>query len=347
MNDTVGYLRLMKLSASFRESKIILAANELDLFTALSEKQLRPDEAAEKIQADARALAIIMDALVAMGFLLKENGFYRNSGACERFLVKGKPDYKGDLLKFMNGSWKHWGNLEETIKTGCADLEADLRNQSQREYNQTYIRAMDNIGHERAERVARKLGLANIRKMLDIAGGAATYSIAFAKDNPQLTSVVLDLPFPLEIALENIAKAGLQHRISTRTSSYWEAEYEPEFDLVLISQIVHGLGYSQCAELIKRSVKALVPGGRMVIHDSILSEDRISPYFAALFSAYMLATTGQGQCYTFDEVQKWMEDAGLSNIRRIELDGESEMIEGVNRNWDARSVLCPSRRPDC
>ena len=79
MKSAAGYLRLMKLAAGFRESRIILAANEFDLFTALSEKQLRADEAAEKVRADARALAIIMDALTAMSFLIKENGLYRNS----------------------------------------------------------------------------------------------------------------------------------------------------------------------------------------------------------------------------------------------------------------------------
>lgn len=329
MNYTAKHMRLMRLSAGFRESKIILAANEYDLFTELSEKRLTSSEIAKKIHVNARAIAVIMDALTAMGFLIKENDHYRNSEVSERFLVKDKPDYKGDLLKFMNGSWKHWSNLEETIKTGVINLEADLLNQLEREYNQVYIRAMDNVGRERAERVAKKLDLANVRKMLDIAGGAATYSIAFAKANPQLTSVVLDLPFPLEVASENIEKNGLQDRISTRTESYWDAEYEPEFDLVLISQIIHGLSYSQCAELVKRSVHALTPGGRMIIHDSILSEDRTFPYHAALFSAYMLATTEQGRSYTFNEVLEWMTRAGLGNIRRIELDAESEMIEGV------------------
>jgi 2-polyprenyl-3-methyl-5-hydroxy-6-metoxy-1,4-benzoquinol methylase len=331
MKGTAGYLRFMRLSSGFRESKIILAANEFDLFTVLSGKQLRSDEAAEKIQANVRALAVIMDALTAMGFLIKENDFYHNSDAAEKFLVKGKPDYKGDFLKFINGSWKHWGNLEETIRTGSADLESDLPRQSQREYNQVYIRAMDNVARERAELITRKLDLINVGKMLDIACGAASYSIAFAKENPQLTSVVLDLPFPLEVALENIEKNGLRNRISTRAESYWDAEYEPEFDLVWISQVVHGLGKSQCAELIKRSVNALVPGGRMVIHDSILSEDRTNSYFATLFSAHMLVTTAQGCCYTFNEIRKWMEDADLGNIRRIELDAETEMIEGVKK----------------
>lgn len=329
MNErTPGYLRLMRLSAGFRESKIILTANEFDLFTALSGKRLSANEAAEKIQADARAVAVIMDALTAMGFLIKENELYRNSEVSERFLVKGKPDYKGDLLKFMNGSWKHWNNLEETIKTGVVNLEDDLPNKSPA-HNRVYIRAMDNVGMERAARVAKRLDLSNVKKMLDVAGGAATYSIAFAEENPQLTSVVLDLPLPLEVALENIEKNGLRERIATRAESYWDASYKPEFDMVLISQIIHGLSYSQCAELIKRSARALAPGGRMIVHDSILSEDRTFPYHAALFSAYMLAATEQGRSYTFSEVREWMENAGLGNIGRIELDAESEMVEGV------------------
>jgi len=329
MSHAAGYLRLMKLAAGFRESKIILAANEFDLFTVLSEKHLRSDEAAEKTGVDARALAIIMDTLTSIGFLIKENGLYSNSQASERFLVKGKPEYKGDLLKFMNDAWKHWINLEETIRTGNADIEAFRTDQTQREYNRAYMRAMDNAAREKAERVAQKLDMSGVKKMLDIACGAATYSIAFAKQNPRLTSVVLDLPFPLETAAENIEMNGLQSRIFTRAESYWEAGYEPEFDLVWISQVIHGLGRSRCDELIKRSVKALAPGGRMIIHDSILSEDRTAPYFAALFSANMLATTEQGQCYTFTEVRDWMEAAGLDNIRRIELDDETEMIEGV------------------
>ena len=69
----------------------------------------------------------------------------------------------------------------------------------------------------------------------------------------------------------------------------------------------------------------------MIVSDSILSEDRTFPYHAALFSAYMLTTTKQGQSYTFNEVRKWMEKAGLGSIRQIELDAESEMIEGIKK----------------
>ena len=193
MNSTVGYLRLMKLAAGFRESKIILAANEFDLFTILYEKQLRADEVAENIHADTRALAMIMDALTAMGFLVKENGLYRNSETAERFLVKGKPGYKGDFLRLMNGLWKNWSNLEETIKTGRADIDADLLNQSQREYNQMYIRAMDNAASERAERVARKLDISKLGAPL--VGSVVTINrrIEEVLINPQLSPKDFDV----------------------------------------------------------------------------------------------------------------------------------------------------------
>ena len=125
------------------------------------------------------------------------------------------------------------------------------------------------------------------------------------------------------------APARSFYRNSEVAERYWDAEYEPEFDLVLISQIIHGLSYSQCDKLIKRSVNALAPGGRMLVHDGILSEDRTFPYHASLFSVYMLATTERGRSYTFNEVREWMTNAGLSDIRRIEIDTDSEIIEGV------------------
>ena len=324
-----GYLRLMRLSAGFRESKIILAANDYGLFTKLSGTRMSAKKAANMTHADIRAITIVMDALVAMGFLTKENDCYGNTEVSERFLVKDKPDYKGDLLKFMNDSWNQWGNLEETIRAGDVKFGAALPDWSQGEYNKTYIWAMDNVGRERAERVSRKIDLSSVKKMLDIGGGAATYSIAFAKANPQLSSVVLDLPSTLEVAIANIAKNGLTDRIATRAESYWDAEYEPDHDMVLISQIIHGLSEAQCAELIRRSASALSPGGRLVVHDSILEEDRTAPYHAALFSAYMLATTESGRCYSFNETRRWMEDAGLTNIHGIEVDAESELIVGV------------------
>jgi SAM-dependent methyltransferase len=326
---TPGFLRLMRFAGGFRESKIILAANEYEIFTELSGRSRSAKELAQEGNLDCRALTVIMDALVAMRLLAKEHNQYRNSEAAETYLVKNRPEYMGELLKFMNVYWKHWGDLENVIKKGRMNCGTEMLDQSDPQYNHVYIWAMDNIGKKRAEMAARLLDIAGVRKMLDIGGGAATYSIAFAKINPKLTSVVLDLPVALKVACENIERNGLSERIRTRAESYWEAEYKPEFDLVLISQIIHGLSGSQGEELVRRASTALSPGGRLIVHDSLLVEDRTAPYHGALFAANMLAITEHGRCYTVEEVSDWAKKAGLKNIRRIGLDSESEMVEGV------------------
>jgi cyclopropane fatty-acyl-phospholipid synthase-like methyltransferase len=225
--------------------------------------------------------------------------------------------------------WKDYGNLGEIIKTGCmkqGPYSPDIKDDS---FVRAYIWGMDNMGKERARRIAEILDLSSATKLLDVGGGAATYSIAFAKKNPQLTSVVLDLPATLAIARENIEQNGFSGRISTQACSYWEMDYKLDFDVVWISQIIHSLGEEQVAELIQRAEAAVAPGGRLIIHDGFLGMDLASPYHAALFSVYMLAVTEQGRCYSTNEVMAWMMAAGLSKVHCVALDLESEMLVGI------------------
>jgi precorrin-6B methylase 2 len=324
-----GFLRLMHLAGGFRESRILLIANEMDLFSHVSAGTKSAEELAAIMHLNARALSIFMDALVAMGFLHKIGDRYRNTSLSEKYLVVDRPDYRGDILKFMNAHWNHWNNLGEVLKNGAIASNLQSPDPAESSYNQAYIGGMDNMGRERAAKVIQVLDLNAVERMLDVGGGAATYSIAFAKSNPRLTSVVLDLTNPLKVAQENIRRNGMSDQVSTWECSYWEADYKAEYDLVWISQIVHGLSERQSAELVHRSSAALRPGGRLIVHDSLLASNRASPYHAALFAVYMLAITEQGRCYTVEEAKNWLLDAGLKDVCRIELDSESEMVAGI------------------
>lgn len=324
----MNFLRIMRLAGGFQESKILMTANDLDLFSEISAGRGSAEELASKLRVNRRALGILMNALVAIGLLRKENGSYTNTELSDRYLVKNRPEYLGDFVKFMSTQWKGYGNLGEVLRNGCLSpkVAPDERDEA---YVRAYIWGMDNMGKERARRVAQALDLSSVRTMLDVGGGAATYSIAFAKENPKLTSVVLDLPATLEVARENIERNGVGDRVSTRACSYWEMDYKSDFDLVWISQIIHGLGEEQVTELIRRSAAAVAPGGRLIVHDSFLAEDYASPYHAAVFSVYMLAITERGRCYSLHEVKKWMNAAGLSDVHRVALDAETEMVEGI------------------
>lgn len=325
----LNFLRIMRLAGGFQESKILMTANDLDLFSEVSAGCCSGEDLAAKLQVNARALMILMNALVAMGLLRKENGCYRNTELADRHLVKNGSEYLGDFIKLMNTQWEGYGNLGEVVMTGYLNQKGKVPNEKNSSYVRSYIWGMDNMGRDRARRIARTLDLSLVNKMLDVGGGAATYSIEFAKRNPQLTSVVLDLPATLDVARENIGRNGVGDRVITQACSYWDMDYKSDFDLVWISQIIHGLGEKQVAELIQRSANAVAPKGRLIVHDSFLDEDCSSPYHAAVFSVFMLAVTEHGRCYSVKEVEQWINSAGLADVHRVPLDAETEMVVGV------------------
>src|SRR5216110_3294461 len=79
------------------ETKILLTAVTLDLFSALDSAPGTAAEVAPKVGADARALGLLMNALVAIGVLTKEQDRFSNGAVAATYLVKDRPCYVGHL----------------------------------------------------------------------------------------------------------------------------------------------------------------------------------------------------------------------------------------------------------
>ncbi|MBI5787727.1 MAG: methyltransferase domain-containing protein [Candidatus Schekmanbacteria bacterium] len=321
--------QLRRLGWEFRENKIFLAVNDLDLFTYLSPQPLTAQEIAQRLNLNARALEIVLDALVSMKLLDKKDNHYSNQEIAEAYLVNGKKTYRGEIFKHLHQCREQWENLGQILRTGELPSERKFTIREERRANRHFIWGMDNIACDRAQLIAGMLDLSTVGNMLDLGGGAATYSIAFVKKNPQLKAVVLDLPLTLEVARENIALNDLEKRISTTEGSFWEVGLGTGYDLVWISQIIHSLNESKCRELIQKAAAALAPGGALIIHDFILEDDHTRPFDAALFSVHMLVVTEGGRSYSVNEIMGWLKEAGLSQVQRIEIDAHSGMVRGT------------------
>jgi hypothetical protein len=72
----------------------------------------------------------------------------------------------------------------------------------------------------------------------------------------------------------------------------------------------------------------LNPGGRLVVLDWLMSEDRTSPLPGALFAINMLVGTEAGDTFTEFEVRGWMEQAGLTGIERKDAPGGGGLLIG-------------------
>ena len=182
---------------------------------------------------------------------------------------------------------------------------------------------------ERASLVVQAVGTEGVERMLDVGGGSAAYSIAFARASERLHAEVLDVPAVLPIAQGHIDEAGVAERVKTREGDLRHDPLGKSYNLVFVSAICHMLSPQENRDLLTRCHGALAPNGRVVVQDFVLEPDKTAPKTAALFALNMLVGTQAGSSYSEDEYSAWLHGAGFQDVRRIRLPGPTGLMVGT------------------
>ena len=318
---------IMGMARAFMESRVLLSALELDLFTALGDGATAGQVAAAR-RTDAGATARLLNALVALGLLVKAGDVFSPTPAAARFLARGAGDDSVDALLHQSSLWDTWSGLTEAVRTGRPAPREEMSRRGD-DWTVSFIAAMHRGAAQRAPLVVQAVGAEGVSRLLDVGGGSGAYSIAFALASPSLSAVILDLPTVLPIAEGHVAAAGLAGRVATRAGDLRRDDLGTGFDLVLLSSICHMLDRDDNRDLLRRAFAALSPGGRVVVSDFLLGGDRASPRQAALFSINMLVGTTSGDCYTEDEYASWLREAGFGDVVRRDLPGPASLVIGT------------------
>ena len=183
---TPGELR--GLAFSFRAARALFAAVELGVFEALAAGTLAPGDLARERGCDARALRILLDALVALEVLELAAGGYRIPEALRAALVPGGADYLGNLFLHDLWHWSRWASLDRIVQSGapfqavtCVAVSADKL---------VYVcdRTANRIQVFRADGTFVKEG----RVSAETGGNGAVWDIAFSSDRGQARLFVAD-----------------------------------------------------------------------------------------------------------------------------------------------------------
>jgi (2Fe-2S) ferredoxin/predicted O-methyltransferase YrrM len=318
---------LLQIVRGFQESRALLSAIELDLFSALGEGANAASVAA-RLKTDPRATEMLLNALTAMGLLLKTNGSFHNTVTSARYLAAGSTDNARDSMMHTVHLWPRWATLTDCVRSGTAVIERKTGGRDA-DWTNAFIAAMDRNAAERAPLVVRAVSLAGVGKMLDVGGGSGAYAIAFARAAQDLQVEILDQPEVLALTRKYIERAGLTGRIQTRPGDLRTDPLGAAFDLVFVSAICHMLGPEENRNLIQRCYQALAPQGRLVVQDFLLEPDKASPKFAALFALNMLVGTQAGSSYSSVEYIAWLRESGFQDVKHIRLAGPSGLILGT------------------
>jgi len=297
---------------NFMKSRVILTAAELDLFTKLDEKPSRAADLAAGLDVDARALTRVLDYLVALEILSKEDGLYRptESGA---FLSSSHPETIRPMILHLVRLWKNWSFLTETVKEGSGRERTPVAGDE--EDRAAFIGAMHVIGRDLSAEIADGYDLSRFSLLLDVGGASGTYTSAFLRKNPRMRAVIFDLEPVIPHAKERMEAEGLLDRVTFASGDFYKDELPAGADLALLSAIIHQNSTEENIELYRKVLRALKPGGYLLIRDHIMDETRTKPAAGALFALNMVINTRAGDTYTFQEVKGSLEKAGFAGVK--------------------------------
>ncbi|HUU01456.1 MAG TPA: methyltransferase [Myxococcota bacterium] len=327
--DKAGVLpdELNNTIRGFQESRIVLTAIELDLFSAVGDGA-DASTLARQMDTDRRATESLLNALVAMELLEKRDGTYSNGPAAACFLAAGGQNDSRAAIMHSVHLWPRWSTLTECVRRGTSVTYQEMSGRGD-EWTTAFIAAMHKNAVLRAPMVVRAVGLEGVQRVLDVGGGSGAYAIAFAQAGENIRADVLDLPTVVPLAQRHIDEAGLDERVKTRIGDLRTDDLGSGYDLVFISAICHMLDPDGNRELLDKSFKALSSGGRVVIQDFILNSNKTGPKTAALFALNMLVGTSAGGTYSEREYTGWLQGAGFMDVNRVALAGPTDMIVAV------------------
>jgi SAM-dependent methyltransferase len=298
---------------SFMKIRTVLTAAELDLFTQLHKNASSAKVLSDKTDLDPRAATRLLDSLVTIDLLVKQEGYYSVTEEGAR-LSSEHPETQLPMILHLNGLWDTWSVLTDTIRKGENQKRDDAIHRDE-DRQKAFIGAMHVIGRSLAAEIADAWDLDPYSKLLDIGGGSGTYTIAFLNKNPTMTAILFDLEDVLPLAEERLKDNGYLDRVTLQSGDLNADRFPEGCDLALLSAIIHMNSPEQNFDLYKRIHQALKPGGVLLIRDHIMDESRTHPPAGTFFALNMLVNTQGGDTYTFREVEKLLEDCGFVDIK--------------------------------
>jgi SAM-dependent methyltransferase len=303
---------LRQLAFSFRAARALYAAVELGVFEALAAGIEAPGDLARERGCDARALRILLDALVAIGVLEPAPGGYRIPAALRAALVPGGPDYLGNLFLHDLWHWSRWASLDRSLQSGAAlqGVEGDRHLGDPavlRRFLPNYNAAMEQSSDGAAQQLADLIAEHAPRRVVDLGGGTGELLSRVCARLPGARGCLVEHGFALAGARERLAGDPARGRIELVEADFEKADM-PGGDAIVLSRVLMGFAPERARALLVRAADALRCGGRLYVHD-FDAASRVG----ALLGLDMLLNTG-GEVHSAAALRKWFAEAGLEAL---------------------------------
>jgi hypothetical protein len=328
----------LALATSYQVSRAVIVAVELGIPDLLAKGAMRSSDLAQEAGSRPDLVRRLLRVLAAFDVV-------RDLGDTEFELTPVGECLRTDVansvrpLVLMYGSdtfWQTAASLGECVRTGRNAFQLRYGTEAIFDYleaDQDLARVFDTAMSGRSALTgliaARAYEFADVRHVVDVAGGQGKMLASILKVHPQLRGTLYDLPRVAESASALLAEEGIADRCEVVSGDMFTS-VPTGGDLYLLSRVIHDWDDPRAIQILQSCRRAMAPDAKLLIIDRVLPEqiqpEPMAQSHAVLDLTMMLWTAG-GRERTASEFEKITRPAGLRLERVIALNIPDSLLE--------------------
>ncbi|MBX9666519.1 MAG: hypothetical protein K2X93_02825 [Candidatus Obscuribacterales bacterium] len=296
----------------------MIAADELGIADILHQQPAAADDIARKLNVNGLGVATLCDLLVCLGFLSKTKDAYSNTQYGNKFLTSASETGWGAIFRPLQAG-ENARKIVDSIKKGGCHIASDgntfsemweegaVTEQAAREF----IPRMHCLILPTMRKIVSNKLFAMANSVIDVGGGSGALGVALAEAGLQCKYTLFELPAVCTLADEYL-KAAKAANYNMHKGSFFTDHWPMGHGVVFLSNILHDWPPSVGMSLIQKAYQATAPGGKIVLQEMIMDEDKTGPLIPVLFSLLMFINH-TAQQFTRSELFAMLETVGFVN----------------------------------
>ncbi|MGM7636984.1 methyltransferase [Bacillus sp. Hm123] len=329
----VEKMKIINMIQGYSHSYIVYSAVEIGIFNELFTKSMTNHQLGTKLHLSHLLLERFMKVLVAMDLVYQEDGQYSLTSLGEKLATDSEESMAAMILFNGRICMKAWGYFYEGLKSNISPIELmegeaffEINAMSQDRlstFNQMMRQSSTQLNLDLLFQTRK---IADIKKIVDIGGGAGDVMMQLLEGFPFAEGIILDKDYIKEEAEQTIRTSSLEKRCQFVEGNFF-SPLEHKADMYILSRILHDWD-DRNTTIILSNIAAVMTGDNvLLIIEKILPEKVSRQTLPAFLGDMHIWALCNGKERTESEFDNLLRQVNLYIARKHFVDSDNIILE--------------------
>jgi hypothetical protein len=325
---------LMQMASGFMSTFLLRVAAQLRLADYLVDGSQTVEQLAALTGTHAPALYRLLRTLASLGIFSEEDsGRFSLTPLAEPLRSNIPGSVRTSILSITGDFFVlPWSKLLFSVQTGRPSFDEHFgapffdHLSGNPEEATWFSDLLIGINAPDAPAVAAAYDFSAYRNIADIGGATGHILTTVLTCHPSPQGTLFELAHNEAAAMELIQSRGMANRVTFVPGSFFES-IPTGSDLYMMSHVIHDWSEDQCLLILANCHRAMAPGSRLLLIESVLPEG--STFHPAKMLDITMLTLAGGQERTEAEYRELLQKAGFKLTRIIPTEAAVSIVEAV------------------